>query len=96
MRETPQLTADVAYIVRARNPLNPMATLTMFSGIFSRGTYGAVRTFTDATFRARNEQWLTGALDPDDFWIMFRVAIFADNTITPDLNRAASRLRMSS
>jgi transcriptional regulator with XRE-family HTH domain len=96
IRGAPQLTADVAYIVRARNPLNPMATLTMFSGIFSRGTYGAIRAFTDATFRARNEQWLTSALDPDDFWILFRVAIFADNTITPDLNRAASRLRMSS
>jgi transcriptional regulator with XRE-family HTH domain len=96
LRGAPQLTADVAYIVRARNPLNPDTKLTMSAGIFSRGTYGAVRAFTDATFRARNEQWLAGALDPEDFWILFRVAVFADNTITPDLNRAANRLRMSS
>ena len=95
-RGAPQLTADVGYVVRARNPLNPNATLTMFSGIFSRGTYGAVRAFTDATFRARNEQWVADALDPDDFWVLFRVSIIADNTITPDLSRASIRLRSSS
>jgi hypothetical protein len=67
----------------------------MFAGIFSRGTYGAVRAFTDATFRARNEQWLARELDPEDFWILFRVAVVADNTITPDLSRPANRLRMS-
>jgi transcriptional regulator with XRE-family HTH domain len=96
VRGAPQLTADVAYILRTRNPFNPSAKLTMFSGIFSRGTYGAVRAFTDATFRARNEQWLASALDPEDFWILFKVAIVADNTITPDLSRASNRLRMSS
>ena len=96
VRGAPQLTADVAYILRARNPLNPAARLTMMAGIFSRGTYGAVRAFTDATFRVRNEQWLTGTLDPENFWILFQVAVFADSTITPDLNRAANRLRMSS
>jgi transcriptional regulator with XRE-family HTH domain len=95
-RGAPQLFNDVAYIVRTRNPFNPSAKLTMFSGIFSRGTYGAVRAFTDATFRARNEQWIANALDPEDFWILCRVTIVVDNTITPDLSRAANRLRMSS
>jgi transcriptional regulator with XRE-family HTH domain len=95
VRGAPQLAADVAYIVRARNPLNPNTKLTMFAGIFSRGTYGAVRAFTDATFRTRNEQWLARELDPEDFWILFRVAVVADNTISPDLSRPANRLRMS-
>lgn len=95
-RGAPQLTADLAYLVRARNPLNPGAKITMISGMFSRGTYGGVRAFTDATFRARNEQWLASALDPEDFWILFRVAVLADRTITPDLSRASIRLRMSS
>jgi len=96
VRGVPQLTADVAYIVRARNPFNPGAKLTMFAGIFSRGTYGAVRAFTDATFRARNEQWLSNTLDPEDFWVLFQVDVVIDNTITPDLSRASRRLRMSS
>jgi transcriptional regulator with XRE-family HTH domain len=95
-RGVPQLSADLAFIVRSRSPLNPDARLTMLSGIFSRGTYGAVRAFTDATFRARNEQWLAGALDPEDFWILFQVAVIAEKTIPPDLSRASNRLRMSS
>ncbi|HST82318.1 MAG TPA: helix-turn-helix transcriptional regulator [Kineosporiaceae bacterium] len=95
-RGAPQLSADVAFIIRSRSPLNPDAKLTMLCGMFSRGTYGAVRAFTDATFRTRNEQWLTKAVDPEDFWILFQVAVIADKTISPDLSRAASRLRMSS
>jgi transcriptional regulator with XRE-family HTH domain len=95
-RGAPQLTADLAYVARASNPLNPGAKITLLSGMFSRGTYGAVRAFTDATFRARNEQWVAGNLDPENFWILFRVAVLADKTITPDLSRASIRLRMSS
>ncbi len=96
-RGAPELISDVAMIVRSRNPLNPTARLTLISGMFSRGTYGAVRAFTDARFRARNEQWLMNTLTFEDFWILFRVPVFAsDNTITPDLGRAANRLRMSS
>jgi transcriptional regulator with XRE-family HTH domain len=92
----PQLRSDVARIVRTRNPLNPSAKLTWFSGIFSRGTYGSVRTFTDATFRARNEQWLINNLDPEDFWLLIQVSVFAgDKTSTPDLTRPANRLRSS-
>jgi transcriptional regulator with XRE-family HTH domain len=92
----PQLTSDVALIVRTRNPLNPNAKLMWFSGMFSRGTYGAVRAFTDAKFRARNEQWLAKALNFDDFWMLLQISVFAaDKTITPDLSRAANRLRMS-
>jgi transcriptional regulator with XRE-family HTH domain len=94
VRGAPQLTADVSLVVRTRNPLNPSAKLIRLSGMFSRGTYAAVRAFTDAKFRARNEQWVAGALDPDEFWIIFQVQVFVDNTITPDLSRAAYRLRM--
>lgn len=93
-RGVPQLTADVALILRTPNPLNPSARLTLCGGMFSRGTYGAVRAFTDPTFRSRNEQWLAGALDPEDFWLLAQVSVFADNTITPDLSRARNRLRM--
>jgi transcriptional regulator with XRE-family HTH domain len=95
VRGAPQLTSDVAIIGRTPNPVNPSATLTSFGGIFSRGTYAAVRAFTDAQFRARNEQWLHGALDPKNFWILIQITILADNTMTPDLTRPAIRLRSS-
>jgi transcriptional regulator with XRE-family HTH domain len=97
VRAAPVLQADLALIVRKPNPLNPSAKVTILSGLFSRGTYGAVRAFTDATFRARNEQWLFSTLNPDDFWLLVQVQVFAgENTITPDLGRASHRLRMSS
>jgi len=96
-RGAPLLTADVALLVRTRNPLNPSARLTILSGIFSRGTYGAVQAFVDPRFRTRNEQWLAATLDPEDFWLLLQVPVFAGrDTITPDLGRPANRLRMSS
>jgi transcriptional regulator with XRE-family HTH domain len=98
LRGAPQLTADVALIVRRPSPLNPGARLTVLSGIFSRGTYGAVRAFTDVRFRGRNEQWLMNSdLDAENFWLLAQVPVLAgENTITPDLSRAANRLRTSS
>ncbi len=95
----PQLNADIALIVRKSNPLNLTAKVTILSGMFSRGTYGAVRAFTDEKFRARNEQWLANAnaLTPENFWLLVQVSVFAgENTITPDLGRASQRLRISS
>ena len=56
----PRLEYDVALLGRFANPLNLSATITICSGIFSRGTYGAVRALTDATLRARNERYLAG------------------------------------
>jgi transcriptional regulator with XRE-family HTH domain len=92
----PQLNVDLALIVRKSNPLNQGAKVTLLSGIFSRGTYGAVRTFTDERFRTRNEQWLANSLNTDDFWVLVQVPVFAgENTTTPDLSRASQRLRTS-
>jgi transcriptional regulator with XRE-family HTH domain len=93
-RQVPQLASDVALIVRRPNPLNPAAKITILSGVFSRGTYGAVRTFTDVRFRSRNEQWLSKAIDPEDFWVLVQVPVFAGETVTPDLGRASQRLRV--
>lgn len=91
----PQLTSDVALIQRTPNPFNPGTTATRFGGMFSRGTYGAVRAFTDARFRTRNEQWLESMLDPEDFWVLLRVPVIAGTTMTPDLGHAETRLRTS-
>jgi hypothetical protein len=95
----PQLEYDVAILARQPNELNLSATLTVCAGIFSRGTYGAVRALTDANLRARNEQWLYDHVDPDDFWMFFQVPVFpaldGAETVTPDLERPFHRLRVS-
>lgn len=86
----PQLTSDVALIQRGTNPFNPGATVTRFGGMFSRGTYGALRAFTDARFRNRNETWLDRYQDRDDFWMLISVPIVGNTTMTPGFARRAS------
>lgn len=96
----PQLEYDVAVLARMPNQLNLSATLTICAGVFSRGTYGAVRTLTDANLRTRNEQWLYDHVDPAEFWMLLQVPVFpgADGaeTVTPDLERPFHRLRVVS
>lgn len=88
VRGAPQLKSDLALVVRKPNWLNPAATVTIMSGMFSRGTYGAVRAFTDAKFRSRNERWLASNLDQDDFWLLVQIPVIAgENTVAPDLER---------
>jgi transcriptional regulator with XRE-family HTH domain len=95
----PQLEYDVAVLARRPNQLNLSASVTICCGIFSRGTYGAVRTLTDSRLRTRNEQWLSEHVDPDDFWLLFQVPVFQNpdgaETVTPDLERPFHRLRAS-
>jgi transcriptional regulator with XRE-family HTH domain len=95
VQQAPQITSDVALAARVPNPVNPSVTLTAMGGIFSRGTYGAVRALTDAQFRTRNEQWLHSAVDSKNFWLLFQVQVFADTTMTPDLTLPRTRLRSS-
>lgn len=95
----PRLEYDVALLGRFPNPLNLSATVTICSGIFSRGTYGAVRSLTDATLRARNERYLAGHFDLQNFWLLLHVPVFPGPTgaltLTPDLTRPFHRLRSS-
>jgi transcriptional regulator with XRE-family HTH domain len=95
----PQLEYDAAMLARRPNEMNLSATLTVCSGIFSRGTLGAVRATTDPKLRTRNEQWLYDNVDPDDFWMLLQVPVFLSptgaRTVTPDLEREFLRLRFS-
>jgi hypothetical protein len=93
----PQLDYDVALIARKTNPLNVSARITLCAGGFSRGTYGAVRTFTDAHLRTRNELYVRDHIDDEnDFWMLIHVPVVGGRTITPDLERAYHRLRFAS
>jgi transcriptional regulator with XRE-family HTH domain len=95
----PVLEYDVALLARFPNPLNLSATVTICAGVFSRGTYGAVRALTDANLRAINEKYLTEHLEITSFWMLMHVPVFSGptgaQTLTPDLNRPFHRLRTS-
>jgi transcriptional regulator with XRE-family HTH domain len=89
----PRLEHDVGLLLRQANPRNPAATLTICSGIFSRGTYGAVRMFTDRQMRERNETILHEKYDPSRFWVLIKVPVAPTyagrgglTTVTPHLD----------
>jgi transcriptional regulator with XRE-family HTH domain len=94
--DVPQLEYDIGLLARSPNPANPSTTLTLCQGIFSRGTFGLVRMFTDAAHREANEERLA-ELDPDFGsqrleWLLVRVPIALGNTVTPNLSRPFIRL----
>ncbi|MBL8929873.1 MAG: helix-turn-helix transcriptional regulator [Kineosporiaceae bacterium] len=95
----PILEYDVALIARQPNEMNLTTTVTIYSGIFSRGTYGAVRAFTDPLLRIRNEEHLAGLVDLDRFWLLSYVPVFQGRegleTLTPDLTRPMHVLQHS-
>jgi hypothetical protein len=100
----PLLEHDVAVLYRAPNELNLATTVTICAGIFTRGTFGAVRALTDPALRGRNESFLLNHFDIDDFvaasfWLMFYVPVSRGprglGTVTPDLARPFHRLHDS-
>jgi hypothetical protein len=87
-----ELIADVGYIVRLRNPFKVSRTLTMCSGIFSRGVYGAVRCLTDKNVRGENENYLAHRFPAGEFAMLVRVPVVANETLSPDLQNREVRL----
>jgi transcriptional regulator with XRE-family HTH domain len=87
----PQLEYDVALLARMPNVLQLSATVTICSGLFSRGTYGIVRALTDPQRVGPNEAYLRAFERPDNFWLLTYVPVFAGpdglETLAPDLNR---------
>ncbi|MDQ2708122.1 MAG: helix-turn-helix domain-containing protein [Actinomycetota bacterium] len=82
------LIEDVGFFLRARSPFNARLTLTVVSGVFTRGVYGAVRMLTDERVRDSNHDGLA-TLFPDspEFAVVVRVKVAADHaTVTPDIN----------
>jgi hypothetical protein len=88
------LTEDVALFFRGLNPFNDLRTVTVCSGNFGRGTYGAVRALTDARFRDRNERLLDERFgDCPSYGLLFPVSIpLRGEGITPDWSKSSNRL----
>jgi hypothetical protein len=79
------LKEDIALFARAVNPFNRKRSITICSGMYARGTYGAVRALTDIRFRDRNAQYLQERFgDSDAYCILMRVPIVNGATLTPD------------
>lgn len=87
------LTEDVGLLLRLPNPANRARTLTICSGIYSRGVVGAVRSLTDANVRDRNEEYLAERFgDAPGFAVLMRVPVFRGDPATPDLSDPDVRL----
>lgn len=79
------LVEDVALFARAVNPYNRERFVTICTGMYGRGTYGAVRALTDPDFRVRNAEYLRAQFDGcDSYCILTRVPIVSGQTLTPD------------
>jgi hypothetical protein len=87
-----ELTADVGYLARLRNPFKANRTLTLCNGIFSRGVFGAVRCLTDANVREENERYLAERFPDEEFAMLLRVPVVTNETLSPDLQNPGSRL----
>ncbi len=87
-----ELTADVGYLARLRNPFKTNRTLTICNGIFSRGVFGAVRCLTDVNVRDENERFLAEGFPDGEFAMLLRIPVVANETLSPDLQNPNSRL----
>ncbi len=83
------VTEDVGYFMRTHGPINSARTLTICSGVFTRGVYGAVRLLTDDTdpqLQAGNLAHVAGRLDgAAAYGVLLRVPTHDHAIATPDL-----------
>ena len=87
-----ELTGDVGFLARLRNPFKINRTLTICNGIFSRGVFGAVRCLTDASVREENAKYLAERFPGDEFAMLLRVPVVTNETLSPDLQNPEARL----
>jgi transcriptional regulator with XRE-family HTH domain len=82
----PVLREDLAHVFRTANPYNTRRTLTLCSGMFGRGTFGAVRALTDVRFRDRNERFIRQRFHgSEQFSVLARVRVTTNgDAVTPD------------
>jgi hypothetical protein len=87
-----ELSADVAYVARLRNPFKISRTLTICSGIFSRGVLGSVLCLIDESVRDENENYLAERFPDGEFAMLIRVPVVNNETLAPDLQNPDVRL----
>jgi hypothetical protein len=87
------MTEDVGLIARIPHKIVPERTVTMLSGITSRGVHGAALCFTDPHVKDGNEQYLKEAFgSAEAFCILMRVPVQRNTALPPNLWREDVRL----
>lgn len=84
---------DVGLFFRTANPHFSTRTLTLCSGVFTRGVYGAVRCLTDQNLRDENSEYFRSRFaDVESFGLLMRVQVAEHAVPTPDLRVDKNRL----
>jgi transcriptional regulator with XRE-family HTH domain len=87
------LIQDVGLIARGPHPLLPGRTVTVLSGITSRGVHGATLCFTDPHIRDANEQYIRDAFgNTDAFCIAMNIPVRNNVALPTNLWREDVRL----
>jgi hypothetical protein len=87
------LVQDVGLIARSPHPIIPGATVTLLSGITSRGVHGAALSFIDSHLRDTNERYLENAFgDVESFCILMNIPVQNGTALPPNLWRESTRL----
>jgi transcriptional regulator with XRE-family HTH domain len=88
VREDGALMEDVGLIARVPHPIVSESTVTVLSGITSRGVHGAALCFTDVHVRDENVQYLEQAFgSADTFCVLMRVPVRGSMALPPNLGR---------
>jgi hypothetical protein len=91
--EEKTLVQDVGLIARSPHPLIPRGTVTLLSGITSRGVHGAALCFIDSHLRDTNERYLESAFgNVESFCILMSIPVQNDVALPPNLWRENTSL----
>jgi transcriptional regulator with XRE-family HTH domain len=80
------LVEDVAFLARLRNPYSSHGSLTICSGVYSRGVLGAVLALTDSDVRERNAAYIANRFSNGSFAMLLRVPVVNGEIAAPDLD----------
>jgi transcriptional regulator with XRE-family HTH domain len=87
------LLQDVGLIARGPHPIVPGGTVTLLSGITSRGVHGAALGFIDPHVRDTNERYLENAFgNVESFCLLMNIPVQNDVALPPNLWRENTRL----
>jgi transcriptional regulator with XRE-family HTH domain len=91
--EEGNLVQDVGLIARGPHPIIPGGTVTLLSGITSRGVHGAAQCFIDTHVRDTNERYLESAFgNAESFCILMSIPVHNGIALPPNLWRENTRL----
>ena len=87
------LEQDVGLIARRPHPIIPGGTVTLLSGITSRGVHGAALCFIDSHLRDTNQRYLESAFGSvESFCILMNIPVQNDVALPPNLWRENTSL----